>query len=141
MSEPIEDMDTLEKAVVFVQERKNALYTSKSEYMKKADFCDTSKLKGTIKEPFTVYAFIDDYASLSDKDLKSYILSLGTQNIKTSNEELLEFALKYSNLSNTRVKNVLGLTKSVKIEKVKKTEPEKEEPKKSNRQELSFWLL
>lgn len=141
MSEPIDDIDTLEKAVVFVQEHKNALYTSKSEYMKKADLCDVSKLKGKIKEPFTVYAFIDDYASLSDKDLKSYIMSLGTQNIKNSNEDLLDFALKYSNLSNTRVKNVLGLTKPVKVERVKKEEPKMEEPKKSNRQELSFWLL
>ena len=146
MSEPIEDTDTLKKAVIFVQEHKNALYTSKSEYIMKADLCDTSKLKGKIKEPFTVYAFIDDYASLSDKELKSYIISLGTQNAKNSNEELLDFALKYSNLSNTRVKNVLGLTKPVKVEKVKKKEPEKaepkkEEPKKPNRQELSFWLL
>ena len=141
MSEPIEDADTLEKTVIFVQEHKNALYTSKSEYMNKADLCDVSKLKGKIKEPFTVYAFIDDYASLSDKELKTYILSLGTQNIKNSNEELLEFAIKHSNLSNTRVKNVLGLTKPVKVEKVKKPEPKKEEPKKSNRQELSFWLL
>ena len=141
MSEPIEDMDTLEKAVVFVQERKTSSYTSKSEYLEKSDLCDVSKLGGKIKEPFTVYAFIDDYASLSDKDLKSYIQTIGTQNSKNSDEELLEFALKHSNLSNTRVKSVLGLTKSVKIEKVRKTEPKKEEPKKSNKQELSFWLL
>lgn len=141
MSEPVEDMDTLEKAVVFVQEHKNSLHTSKLEYLEKADLCDVSKLNGKIKEPFTVYAFIDDYASLSDKDLKAYIQSIGTQNLKNSNEELLEFALKYSNLSNARVKKVLGLTKPVKVEKIKKAEPKKEEPKKTNKQELSFWLL
>ncbi len=141
MSEPIDDMDTLEKAVIFVQERKNSLYTSKSEYLKKADLCDVSKLTGRIKEPFTVFAFIDDYAALSDKNLKAYIQSIGTQNLKNSNEDLLEYSLKYSNLSNARVKKVLGLTKPVKVEKVKKPEPKKEEPKKTNKQELSFWLL
>lgn len=144
ISEPIEDMDTLKKLVIFVGEHKKAKYTSKSEYINKADLCDISKLKkdiDEIKNPSLVYIFVDDYASMSDKELKEYILSIGTQNEKLSNEELLEYALTYSNLSVARVKRVLGLTKPVKVEKAKKPVVKKEEPKKAKRQELNYWLL
>lgn len=145
ISEPIEDNDTLKKSVIFVNEHKKAKYTSKSDYLNKTDLCDISKLKSDIDEiinPSSVYAFIDDYASMSDKELKDYILSIGTQNNKSSaKEELLEYALTYSNLSGARVKKILSLTKSVKIIKAKKTEPKKEEPKQIKKQELNYWLL
>lgn len=144
ISEPIEDGDTLKKCVIFVGEHKKAKYTSKSEYMNKADLCDISKLKNDIdeiKNPSVVYVFIDDYASMSDKELKEYILSIGTLNKNSSNEELIEYALTNSNLSIARVKRVLGITKPVKVEKAKKPVEKKEEPKKTNRQELNYWLL
>lgn len=144
ISEPIENGDTLKTSVIFVQEHKKAKYTSKSEYTDMADLCDISRFKNEIdeiKKPSVIYAYIDDYASMSDKELKEYIMSIGTQNKKSSSEELLEYAIKNSNLSLARAKRVLGLTKPVKVEKVKKTVAKKEEPKKSGRQELNYWLL
>ncbi len=144
ISEPIEYGDTLKQSVIFVHEHKKAKYTSKSEYINKADLCDISRLRkdiDEIKNPSLVYIFVDDYASMSDKELKEYIMSIGTQNKKPSDEELLEYAIKNSNLSLARVKRVLGLTKPVKVERAKKPVEKKEEPKKTNRQELNYWLL
>ncbi len=145
ISEPIEDNETLKKAIIFVNEHKKANYTSKTEYLNIDTICDISKFKKDMDEimnPAEIYAFIDDYASMSDKSLKEYIMSLGTQNNKPlAKEELLEYALTYSNISGARVKRILNLTKPPKVEKAKKPEPIKEEPKKNNRNELSFWLL
>ena len=145
MSEPIEDNETLKKAIIFVNEHKKAKHTSKSAYSDKDSVCDISKFKRDIDEimnPDQIYAFVDDYASMSDKELKEYILSLGPKNDKSlKKEELFEFALTYSNISGARVKRILNLTKPPKVEKAKKPEPKKEEPKKNNRNELSFWLL
>lgn len=137
MSEPIDDVDLLTKAIIFVNEQ-NAVTTSKDEYLKKADLCALSRLDKNsieeIKNPSYVYPFIDDYASMSDNELKKYILSTGT----AKKQELSENALLYSNLSKTRVKKVLNLTKEINKKPVEKP---KKEPQKNKNNELSVWLL
>lgn len=141
MSEPIEDKEALKRVIVFVNEQKKALYTSKEEYLNKAELCSVSKLDKKsleeIKNPSVIYPFIDDYASMSDSELKSYLLTTGTED--TKKQELLDFALAYSNLSKTRVSKVLNITKVSKPKPVQK--PKEEEPVKYKKQELSVWLL
>lgn len=138
MSEPIEDVDMLTKAIVFVNEQKNAKTTSKEEYLNGPDLCALSRLDKKsieeVKNPSNVYPFIDDYASMSDNELKRYILSTGTD----KKQELLENALLYSNLSKTRVTKVLNLTKDTNKMPVLKP---KKEPSKNKNHELSVWLL
>lgn len=139
ISEPIEDVDLLTKAIIFVNEQ-NAVITSKEEYLNRPDLCDLSRLDKKsieeIKNPLYIYPFTDDYASMSDSELRKYILSTGTKEV--NKQELLETALLYSNLSETRVKKVLNLTKAAKPKPVEKP---KEEPIKYKKQELSVWLL
>jgi hypothetical protein len=141
MSEPIEDTNTLKKAVVFVNERKKAIHTSKAEYIDKADICDVSKFdkKGIaeIINPDVIYPFIDDYASMKDNELKNYLLTISSDN--SNKQELLEFALMHSNLSKARVSKILNITKVSKPRTVQK--PKEEEPAKPKKQELSVWLL
>ncbi len=141
MSEPIEDTDILEKAICFVNEHKKALHTSKDEYMNKAELCAVDALEKksvkNIKNPSVIYVFIDDYASMSDSELKSYLLSTGEQD----KEKLLEYALEYSNLSRARVSRILNLTKAKKATPKPKPQPKEEEPARYKKQELSVWLL
>lgn len=141
MSEPIEDSDTLKKAVIFVNERKKAIHTSKKEYSDKADLCDVTKFDKKsleeIKNPDVIYPFIDDYASMKDSELKNYLLTISSDNL--NKQELLEFALMHSNLSKARVSKVLNITKVSKPRAVQK--PKEEEPAKPKKQELSVWLL
>ena len=141
MSEPIEDSDTLKRAIIFVNERNRAIYTSKEEYLNKAILCAVSKIDKKsieeIKNPSVVYPFIDDYASMSDSELKNYLLTTATKD--TKKQDILDLALTYSNLSKTRVSKVLNITKVSKPKPVQK--PKEEEPVKYKKQELSVWLL
>ena len=139
MSEPVED-DVLKLAVMFVNERKKASYTSKNEYITKAELCDVSrfdkKAMAEIKNPSLIYPFVDDYQAMSDSELKSYLLSIAIGN--PSKKELSEIAITYSNLSRARVNRIFNL---VTVTKTKRIEPKPAEPVKQKKQELSVWLL
>ena len=139
ISEPIDDV-VLKDAVIFVNEHKKAKYTSKEEYLNGSQLCDSSrfdkKALEDIKNPPLIYPFVDDYQSMSDNELKSYLLSIAVSN--PAKKELLEIALTYSNLSRARVGKLFNLTR---VSKVKKAEPKQEEPVRQKKQELSVWLL
>lgn len=141
MSEPIEDSDMLKNAVIFVNERNKAIHTSKEEYSDKAELCAVTKFDKKsleeIKNPSVIYPFADDYASMTDKELKDYILSIGAKD--ADKQDILERAVIHSNLSKARVSKVLNITKVSRPRTVQK--PKKEETIKPKKQELSVWLL
>ncbi len=147
MSEPVENDDILKNAVIFVNEQRKASYTSKDEYLNKAELCDflrfDKKSINEIKNPSVVYPFIDDYQSMTDSELKKYLLSIAIDN--PSKNELSQIATQYSNLSMARVNKIFNLVKVNKIKKAesKPVEPIKqpEEPVRQKKQELSVWLL
>ena len=140
MSEPIEDSEMLKKAVIFVNERNKAVHTSKEEYSDKAELCAVKKIDKKsleeIKNPTVIYPFADDYASMTDKELKEYLLATGDKN--TDKQDILERAVIHSNLSKARVGKILNITK---LSKPKTVQKQKEEPIRQKKQELSVWLL
>lgn len=147
ISEPVENDDVLKKVVVFVNEHYKASHTSKDEYLNGAEFCDINRFDkksiNEIKKPLVIYPFTDDYQSMTDTELKKYLLSIAIGN--PSKNDLSEIATEYSNLSMTRVKKIFNLTNVKKINKAetKQVEPvnENKEPVRQKKQELSVWLL
>lgn len=138
ISVPIEDRDTLKKAVIFVNEKPKADRTSKEEYMNADGVCDISDFDESdieeIRNPAVIYPFTDDYAAMTDSELKRNLMMITKE--KTDMPELCRLAVKYSNLSMARVSRVLNVPGAKRQKTVKK-----EEEKIQKKQELSVWLL
>ncbi len=138
ISVPIEDRDTLKKSVIFVNEKLKADLTSKEEYINADGLCVISDFDESdieeIKNPSIIYPFTDDYAAMTDSELKRNLMMITKEKVEAA--ELCQMAVKYSNISMARASRVLNVP-SVRRQKTDK----KVEEKIQKKQELSVWLL
>lgn len=146
MSEPLENTDEICDAVVFVHSKTTAI-TSYDEYKNEKKLCSVELLSNeegyeNIIGGNSVKLLLDDYSSMSDKELKNYILSTyqktGTKLSTEDKIKLAADAVSHCNLSKSRVCNILDINVGG-ISHVKKRT--KQPPKPENNRELSVWLL
>ena len=146
MSEPLNNNDAICDAVVFVHSKSSD--TSYNEYVsKKNNVCSVLSLRGAssydnIIAKGPVKLLLDDYASMSDRELKNYILGLyGKKLSSLSSEEKKKIAAEVvssSNLTKTRVCRLLDIG-TAQLKDVSKRE--KKPQVQNNNRELSVWLL
>lgn len=151
ISNPISSDEQLLEIIAFIS-NKPCVYSSLDEYNGKKGICDIKKYSKKadlekIINPAFIVPYTDDYAAMSDKDLKKLMLfyykkSKGSV-LKSEQKDFLDFATKNSNLSVSRLSRVFGLGAAIPKKNtkpiVKKEEtPKAEAPKKK---ELSVWLL
>lgn len=145
ISEPLESFDDVGSCVIFLHS-KNSLITSMGEYTNGKLYCSTDSIDrrfgvNNIINSSNIIFFHDDYAALSDRELKAYILFALSKNSKELSYEdklnILEYTTTKSNLAKTRVCKIFDINSSS-SRKVKK---EKNTPKQEQNRELSVWLL
>jgi len=146
MSEPLSDFTEIAHCVIFVHSKQGAK-TSYNEYTEQSFVCSSDSLKSSldksiIENNIVVRFFIDDYTSMTDKQLKKYLLlafSNGKKQLSPKDkQELIFAAVSKSNLSKSRVCRILDIDVS-KVKEIKKREKKNTAPAKNN--ELSVWLL
>lgn len=148
MSEPLENSDEICDCVIFVHS-KNTKNTSINEYTSKSELCavdEMSKYHNKILEGTVKRFFNDDYASMSENELKKYLLKIlnkkPQQLSKNEMEEFLGIFCANSNLSKARACRLLTINVS-KAKNITKREPSanKNSNNKKPDRELSVWLL
>lgn len=140
VSLPIDDDKSLERIVCFISNKPTV--TSLDEYKGNAKICTTDRVStDSVINPSVIVPCTDDYASMSDRELKKLILTLfGKKNSSISKDEfkeIVKLSTQYSNLTKTRLSRLFGVKPEYKTEN--KSEKVKEVPKK--KEELSVWLL
>ena len=144
ISEPLENFDEITDAIIYVHNKLNAK-TSYTEYHEKQEFCSINEIIKENKHDLIIKNkckrfFIDDYMTMSDKELHSMLLACSEKKQKElSNDDkdyLIEIAVKNSNLSKTRVASILNV-KTSNIRYIEKAPKKNQQQKK----ELNYWLL
>lgn len=145
ISEPLESIEDIGNCIIFLHS-KNSFITSLGEYTNGKLYCSTDYIErnfgiDNIINNRTPVFFHDDYAALSDRELKAYILFAFSKNKKDLSYEdkriILECTTSKSNLAKTRVCKIFDINSSS-SRAVKK---EKNKPLQSQNRELSVWLL
>ncbi len=144
MSEPLESINEISDAVVFVHSKETA-DTSYYEYSEKENLCSVSSIsseKTKILNNSCKRFFLDDYASMSDRELKNYILNVLDKKDKKltpdEKQEIVTICVSGNNLAKSRICSILGLN----VNKVKDvSKRQKTNKRKNDNRELSVWLL
>ena len=140
ISKPIENAKELSEIVRFIS-NKPADYTSYEEYKNSPKFCNTTKIENDkITNQGIILPYTDDYSSMSDIQLKKFVLYCFNKNTtvkKTEINDIILNACKNSNISKSRLYRIFEKSPKPNTDIIK-TKKEDTKPKK---QELSVWLL
>ena len=107
ISEPLEDFSEITSAIIFLHNKKKCL-TSYKEYSQSPDICSVTTIKrentyDDVLNNSCVRFFLDDYNSMSDKEILSTLLDISNKKLRelTKHDKnlLIEIAVKNSNLS------------------------------------------
>ncbi len=151
ISNPINSNPELLELVAFIS-NKPCVYSSLDEYKGKKGICQTKKFSKKadlekIINPVLIVPYTDDYAAMSDKELKKLMLlyyknSKGSV-LKSEQKDFLEFATKNSNLSLSRLSRIFGFSAAMPKKKTELTNKKEDTPKAEapKKKELSVWLL
>lgn len=146
MSEPIDDEGLIFEYAEFVNKiQKHYGEKELSRACKDIVFSgDTQKGKSS-RERYCCF-YMDNYADLTDDEIKERVLTFNGVSEDLEKEEKKELVKKtclWSNLSKSRMNRIFGLTseRENKKESIEKTEKREEEIKTPRKKELSVWLL
>ena len=154
VSEPIENNHALFNALRYVL-KIPADISSADEYTQGQNLCDTKSLKQLIdieklNSDNMITPINDDYAAMSDEELKKHILRLsGIKNSSHNQAKLKKYiidACYQCNLSKSRLMRIFsinGYYSSVKKKEIStaKKEKKQQEEIQNKKRELSVWLL